>query len=224
MKKFRTTSLIFKIILVACSAIILTACVTSPPYDYSALLERQPRSILVLPPTNDSIEVNAPYVFLSTITKPLAEKGYYVYPVAVIDAFLKENGLPTPVEMNSIPLDKIKEHIGADAVMYVNINNWGQKYQVLSSKAVVSASLRLIDVDTGILLWESNAYAEQASSNNNSGGLAGLLVAALVDQVVGSVVDHTPQLSRFANDNAINNGQNGLLNGPYKPLPVAGTK
>jgi hypothetical protein len=40
------------------------------------------------------------YIYLSTLTKPLAEKGYYVLPVAVIDQFLKENGLPTPAEMN----------------------------------------------------------------------------------------------------------------------------
>jgi hypothetical protein len=45
--------------------------------------------------------------YLSTLTKPLAEKGYYVLPVAVIDQFLKENGLPTPAEMNGIPLEKI---------------------------------------------------------------------------------------------------------------------
>ncbi len=73
-------------------AMLLAGCVASKtPYDYSALENSRPRSILVIPPLNNSVEVNAPYVFLSTITAPLAEKGYYVFPVAVIDRFLKEN-------------------------------------------------------------------------------------------------------------------------------------
>src|SRR5210317_1864170 len=93
---------------VAAFVVLLSGCVApTGPYDYSALENSRPRSILVIPPLNNSIEVNAPYIFLATITRPLAEKGYYVFPVAVIDAFLKENGLPTPAEMNGIPLDKI---------------------------------------------------------------------------------------------------------------------
>jgi hypothetical protein len=103
------------------------------PYDYTAFKKSKPRSIVVIPPKNNSIEVNASYIYLSTLTKPLAEKGYYVLPVAVIDQFLKENGLPTPAEMNGIPLEKIREHTGADAVLYVEIEEFGQKYLVLSS-------------------------------------------------------------------------------------------
>jgi hypothetical protein len=77
------------------------------PYDYTAFKKSKPRSIVVIPPKNNSIEVNASYIYLSTLTKPLAEKGYYVLPVAVIDQFLKENGLPTPAEMNIIRIIRI---------------------------------------------------------------------------------------------------------------------
>jgi len=163
--------------------------------------------------------VNAQYVFLSTISKPLAEKGYYVFPVSVIDHFLKENGLPTPAEMNSIPLDKIGEHIGADAVLYVSIKEWGQKYELLSSKAVVNAQLRLVDVKTGQQLWHSTAFAVQKSSDGG-GGLAGALLGAIVSQISGSMSDQTPKLSRAANTQAINSRNSGLLNGPYRPVAV----
>ena len=132
---------------------LLSGCqATQTPYDYSALENSRPRSILVIPPVNNSVEVNASYIFLSTISRPLAEKGYYVFPVAVIDQFLKENGLPTPIEMNGIPLDKIAEHIGADAVLYVSIEEWGQKYNLVSSTTEVHSILRLVDVNTGVLL------------------------------------------------------------------------
>ena len=195
--------------------ILTSGCAsTLREYDYSALRARNPRSILVIPPVNESIDVNASYIYLSTVSRPLAEKGYYVFPVAVIDTFLKENGLPTPVEMNSIPLAKIKEHIGADAVLYVHINDWGQKYQVLSSKAIVNANLRLVDVDSGVVLWEGTAYAQQESGNNDN-SLAVKLLSAVVEQIASSIADHTPELSRIANYNAFYNDYGGLLDGPY---------
>ena len=129
-------------------SLVAAGCSTTP-YDYTALQASKPRSILVLPPRNNTVEVIAPYIFLSTISKPLAEKGYYVFPVSVIDNFLKENGMPTPDEMNSVPLDQLHKHTGADAVLYVQINDWGQKYQVLSSQTVVDSHMKLVDARTG---------------------------------------------------------------------------
>ena len=129
---------------------------------------------------NNSVEVDAPYIYLSTISKPLAERGYYVFPVAVIDQFLKENGLQTPADMHNVPLNKFVEHLDPDAVLYVTIEDWGQKYQVISSTSVVKADLRLIDAKTGTLLWDAKAYYEQGSSDS-SGGLAGMLIKAIID-------------------------------------------
>jgi hypothetical protein len=197
-------------LLLAC---FIVGCATTP-YDYSALEASKPRSIVVIPPKNNTVEVNAPYTFLSTITRPLAEKGYYVFPVSVIDQFFKENGLPGPEEMNQVPLDKISENIGADAVLYVTITDWGQKFQLLASKSIVKSQLKLIDTKTGVVLWEATAHAEQ-SSGDAGGGLAGALVNAVATQVIGSMVDKTPALSRQASTFAINNTRAGLLNGPY---------
>jgi hypothetical protein len=196
--------------------LIISGCATTTPYDYTAFEKSKPRSIVVIPPNNNSIEVNAPYIYLSTLTRPLAEKGYYVFPVFVIDHFLKENGLPTPAEMNGIPLDKIGEHIGADAVLYVSIEDWGQKYQVINSVTKVHATLRLVDVKTGDLLWESIAIAQQ-SSGDGGGGIVGALVGAVLTQVLASTItDPTPGLARQANNLAIGSQLRGMLDGPYK--------
>lgn len=192
----------------------LVGCQSAPPYDYTLLQERKPRSILVLPPTNDSVEVTAPYTYLSTITMPLAEKGYYVFPVAVIDTFMKENGLPTPAEMNSVPLEKLHEQIGPDAVLYVNIEDWGQKYQIISSNTVVKAKMKLVDARTGEMLWDAQAHAVQQSDDGGA-GIAGALIGALVTQIAGSISDKTPVVSAAANNFSINHQSQGLLYGPY---------
>ncbi|WXU00395.1 MAG: Putative lipoprotein [Catillopecten margaritatus gill symbiont] len=204
-------------------SVFVVGCAEVKPYDYTALKKSKPRSILVIPPRNNSIEVEAPYIYLSTLTKPLTEKGYYVFPVAVIDKFLKENGLPTPAEMNGISLEKIDKHIGADTVLYVDIKEFGQKFLIFSSQSIVHATLKLVDVKTGELLWESIASAvyNPSGNNNNAGSPVATLLAQLISAAITQAVDsNMPITSRIANIRAINNKATGLLDGPYKVLPT----
>lgn len=195
--------------------ILSSGCATQENYDYSALQASKPRSILVIPPMNNSIEINASNIYLSTLSRPLAEKGYYVFPVAVINQFLQENGLQSPADMHDVSLDKFAEHLNPDAILYVMIEDWGQRYEILSSTTVVKAKMRLVDAKTGKILWDTQvSYAQ--GSGDNGGGLVGMLVQAVVDQVVGSILDPTPGVARTANNLAINNQGRGLLNGPYR--------
>lgn len=195
--------------------LLSTGCATQKGYDYSALEAHKPRSILVIPPMNNSVEVNASNIYLSTLSRPLAEKGYYVFPVAVINQFFQENGLQSPADMHNVSLDKLAEHLNPDAILYIMIEDWGQKYEILSSITVIKADLKLIDAKTGITLWDTKiSYAR--GSGDSGGGLVGMLVQAVVDQVAGSIVDPTPNAARVANNLAINNQANGLLSGPYR--------
>src|SRR5215813_13108465 len=111
---------------------VLSGCATKP-YDYTNYRAYPPRSILVLPPLNESTDVAGTYSYLSTVTYPVAEMGYYVFPVAVVDHFFKENGMPTAGEMHQAPLNKIREIIGADAVLYITLKQYGTKYEVITS-------------------------------------------------------------------------------------------
>lgn len=167
-----------------------------------------------MPPLNESMDVNAPYIFLATITRPLANQGYYVFPVAMVDAFMKENGLPSAYDMQSVSLQKIHEVFGADAVLYVTIEEWGQKYLLLSSNTVVKSQARLVDVLSGEVLWRGSQYAIEGSRGS---GLIGMAVTAVVDQIIDSLNDRSYELSRQANSYMIYNRENGFLVGPYNP-------
>jgi hypothetical protein len=201
--------------LLAWMLVLLTACATSPGHDYALFRARLPRSILVLPPLNDSVDVNAPYIYLATITRPLVNQGYYVFPVAMVDAFMKENGLPSAYDMHNVSLGKIHEVFGADAVLYVTILDWGQKYVLLSSNTVVKAQARLVDVQTGQLLWNGEQYAVEGSGGG--GDLIAMAIVALVDQIIDTLNDRTYELSRRANYSMIYDQYDGFLRGPYHP-------
>ena len=109
------------------TAIILSACsATAPqPFDYSAFRESKPRSILVLPPLNESPEVKASAGMLASSTQPLAESGYYVFPVAAVAETFKQNGLDNAHDIHQVSLEKLNRIFGADAVLYIKINQYG---------------------------------------------------------------------------------------------------
>ena len=200
-----------------CVVLMLTGgCATPAKYDYTAYRANLPKSVLVLPPLNQSVDVNAPYSYLSTVSRPLAESGYYAFPVAVVDAFMKENGLPTPGEMHTVSLDKIREVFGADAILYVTIEEYGAKYRVLASTTRVRAKATLVDVVTGTTLWEGTANAVQ-SSGSSGGNIIGMLISAAASQIISSATDHAHSLSAVANTQMFFNENTGLLLGPYNP-------
>lgn len=193
----------------------LAGCGTVKPYDYTNYREHPPRSILVLPPLNNSTDVKGTYSFLSTVTNPLAERGYYVFPVAVIDQLLKENGMPTAGEMHQVPLNKVAEIIGADAVMYIVLEQYGSKYQVLNSATTVRVSAKLVDTKTGILLWQGTGEAQKNSGG--SGSLIGDLVTAALTQAIDSGTDAAHDDCRAASFDLFCTKDHGLLYGPYSP-------
>lgn len=198
------------------ASLALTGCVASKPYDYTNFRAHPPRSIVVLPPLNQSTDIKGTYSYLSTVTRPLAEMGYYVFPVVEVDELMKENGLPTAGEMHQVPLDKIGQIIGADAVLYVTLKQYGSKYEVISSVTTVSAEAKLVDVKTGLTLWEGSATAQQ-SSGDSGGGIIGALITAAVTQIVNSATDPAHDVSSMANYQLFTPKDRGLLSGPYYP-------
>jgi len=200
------------------TVVALTGCATPKAYDYTAFRESKPKSILVLPPVNQSPDVRASYGMLSQITMPLAESGYYVFPVAMVDQTFKQNGLENPTDIHAASLEKMRDIFGADAVLYISIDQYGTKYQVINSATIVTAKAKLVDARTNRLLWEGNASASDAEGQNNSGGgIAGLLISAIVKQVMGTLVDNTQRVAGVASARLVHARPGGLLYGPRSP-------
>jgi hypothetical protein len=199
----------------ACALFALAGCQTTRPYDYTNYRAHPPRSILVLPPLNESTAVEGTYGYLSTVTQPVAELGYYVFPVEVVDQFLKENGMPTAGEMHQAPLNKVAEITGADAVLFLTLQQYGSKYQVLAATTLVKVHARLVDTRTQTLLWEGDGAAQQGSSG--SGNLLADAIAAAITQAINSKTDKAHEVSRLANANLFYAKDAGLPYGPYSP-------
>ena len=210
----------FKVLITALGTLVMTGCATKAPFDYAAYKESRPRSILVLPPLNNTPEVHASYSVLSYATRPLAEAGYYVMPVTLVAEAFKENGITQPSDMHAVPPDKLRQIFGADAGLYITISQYGTVYQVINSVTVVSVEARLIDLKTGKLLWTGSASAssEEGKSQQQQGGLAGLLIATVVKQVMATTLDQSHKIASISTTRLLSAGTpNGILYGPRSP-------
>ena len=208
-----------KFIAVAILAIFFTGCsVKEPePYDYSAFLQKKPRSILVLMPTNDSTDVTGSAAVLANAVAPLSEVGYYVFPVTLVNDTFKQNGITEPSEIAAVPLNKLDKIFHADSVLYINIKDYGTSYAVISSSTKVVLEAKLIDIKSGAKLWEGTATAIEDSSSGQS-SLLGMLVSAVISQVANTISDRSYDLAAMADAYLFSsNCHNCILYGPYSP-------
>lgn len=90
-------------------------------------------AILVVPAANKSVDVDAPAYLLTTLTVPLAEKGFHVFPIRTAKTVLEQEGMYEGEQIHNQPPAQLAQVFGADAVLYAIINQWDAKYVVLST-------------------------------------------------------------------------------------------
>lgn len=190
------------LIIALISTILFTGCgmttsqITKGEY-YTKVYKTKPHSILVLPAKNTTTSVDATNHFRYTISQPLSEKGYYVFPVHLVDAFFKSENLTDTEQIRQVPVKKLKEIFNPDAILYVDINAWDTGYTVFTSNVDVGLTFSLIDANTGEEIWQNDAYAYSYEGISGDGGLLGLVVEAIVT-AVNTATDYT-KLSYVAN-------------------------
>lgn len=192
------------------------ATTTAKPRDYTKFNAAAPRSILIIPVVNCSVEITAPDYFLSTISIPLAEQGYYVFPVNLVKRMLEDDGLSDASLVHNASVEKLTNLFGADAVLYVTINQWDARYLVLSTQVTVDLSYAIKDGKTGDTLWAHRERMVYAPQNNSSGNpLADLVVMAVSAAIAKASPNYVP-LARQANNRTFRYPGPGIPPGPYK--------
>jgi len=187
-------------------------------YDYTAFRSADPRSILIVPVVNNSVDVDASDYFLSAISQPVAERGYYVFPVNMVKRVMEEDGLADADMVHHADPTRLAELFGADAVLYVSIERWDAQYAVLVTTVTVEFSYVLKDGHTGQDLWGTDQkFVYQSGGSSGSGNGLADLVIMLVDAAVTKASPNYLPLARQANSSAVVQMHHGLPAGPYRP-------
>jgi hypothetical protein len=205
-----------KLALIAASITALAACAPVPVHnDYTTFRHADPHSILVVPVINRSVDVDAPDYFLSTISRPLAERGYYVFPVNLTKRVMEDDGLGDADLVHSSDPTVLGKMFGADAVMYITINRWDARYAILATSVTVNLSYALKSGTTGEALWthtQNIVYSPQATNTGNP--IATLIAAAITAAIAKARPNYVP-LAQQANAISVNKVGEGLPAGPY---------
>ena len=196
--------------------LFVAACATQPePSDYTSFRAESPRGILVLPALNNTVNVNAPDYFLSTLSVPLGERGYYVFPAHMVKRTLEENGLSDTGLIHQADTTRLGQIFGCDAALYVSIERWESQYILIATQTSVEFDYALRSCETGNVLWTNNAtltYSPQSTSSGNP--LADVIAQAIVSAVEKAAPNYMP-LAQQANLLALYTPGQGIPAGPY---------
>ncbi|MGE8355412.1 MAG: DUF799 domain-containing protein [Microvirgula sp.] len=178
------------------------------------LREAKLRSVLVVPVVNRSVDVDAQDYFLTTISRPLAERGYYVFPVHLVKRMMEDEGMADADMVHGADPRQLAGLFGADSVLYISIERWDARYIVLSTTVTVALDYTLKSGLTGETLWKSHQQLAYSPQNNNSSGnpLVDLVAMAVTAAIAKASPNYMP-LAQRANQQAVYTG--GLLPGPY---------
>jgi hypothetical protein len=182
--------------------------------DLSAFQAAAPRSILVVPAVNKSLDVDAPNYLLSTLSKPLAEKGFYVFPVATTKVVLEQEGFYDGEQVHKQAPELLAKLFGADAILYVTINRWDAQYIVFSTTVTVNFDYRLVYKD-GSEQWRANQQMQYSPQATNTGNPLANLIGAAINAAIARAAPNYLPLANMANAQVFINGPTAIPNGPY---------
>lgn len=181
---------------------------------FPKMYEEDPRSILVLPAMNESTAAEAKDYYATTIEMPIAQIGYYVFPMEMVGDILKQEGVYDTELLYSLPADKFYDYFGADAVMFTRIKKWDVSYAVVASSLTVTIASEIVSTKTNEQLWhyEGSVTVDLSGGNSSNGGLAGLLAQAIATAINTAAADYV-QYAHVANARLFF----ALPAGPYHP-------
>ncbi|WP_406996035.1 DUF799 domain-containing protein [Vibrio parahaemolyticus] len=194
---------------------LLSACQTTQIERQTGFEEINPKSILILPVVNKSVDVDAPLAVYSSLPVMLAEKGYYVYPSNTVKTILEYEGLYEPAEVQALPTNKLVDMFGADVFLYVTIEQWDTKYVLISSTTEVEFTYTFKDRE-GNTIWEAAKKMEYTPQNSSSGNAIADLIGAVITAAIQRAAPDYMPLTRMANYQVFYTDKATYLpNGPY---------
>lgn len=177
------------------------------------------RSILVVPPVNNSANVKASGDFLSSIAFPIAERGYYVFPVNLVKKVMELEGMSDAHLVHHASSQTLSEMFGADAILYTTINRWDAKYVGISTIITVDLTYVLKSGRDGSILWKDTQSAVYDSNQNlgSSGSLPELIIKLIINSLVSKATEEGKYfpLVQQANNTSISQGPHHIPSGMY---------
>ena len=154
---------------------------------YAKMYEETPITLLVMPPINNSANVEAKDLLYTSISRPLVEAGYYVIsPLLAMDVLKAESAYDAEMFFDA-PLTAFQNYFGADAVVFSVIDSWAKKGLGIQTKiryVIKSAYTNEILFDRSCDLYLD------LSVDSGTEGLLGALIDLAASAINTAATDH----------------------------------
>ena len=154
---------------------------------YAKMYEEKPITLLVMPPINNSTNVEAKDLLYTSISRPLIEAGYYVIsPLLAMDVLKAESAYDSEMFFDA-PLTTFQNYFGADAVVFSVIDTWAKKGMGIQTKiryVIKSAYTNEILFDRSCDLYLD------LSIDSGANGVLGALVDLAASAINTAATDH----------------------------------
>ena len=154
---------------------------------YAKMYEEKPITLLVMPPINNSTNVEAKDLLYTSISRPLVEAGYYVIsPLLAMDVLKAESAYDSELFFDA-PLTRFQNYFGADAVVFSIIDTWAKKGTGIETKIryVIKSAY-----SNEILFDRSCDLYLDLSIDSGANGLLGALVDLAASAINTAATDH----------------------------------
>ncbi len=130
----------------------------------------KPQTLLVVPAINNTTAADAPNYLNVTITQPLEDSGYYVLPMPIVSAIFEREGVVDGTQIRGFPPQLFKTNFGADAVLFITINEWDRNYYIIGGNVTVDLDYLMLSTVSGDVLWSYSGQVVMDTSGNSSSG------------------------------------------------------
>ena len=172
-------------------AVIVSSCGLtsrlSRETQYASMYENMPTTVLVMPPINNTTHVEATDLLYTSISRPLAEAGYYVIsPLLAMDILKSESAYDSELFIDK-PLTAFRDFFGADAVVFSQIDDWTKRGFGIDTK--IRYIIKSAISNEVIFDRTCNLHLDLSVNSGNSGAIAALIELA-ASAIVTATTDH----------------------------------
>ena len=154
---------------------------------YAKMYEEKPITLLVMPPINNSANVEAKELLYTSISRPLVEAGYYVIsPLLAMDVLKAESAYDAEMFFDS-SLSTFQNYFGVDAVVFSVIDTWTKKGLGIETK--IRYVIKSAHTNETLFDRSCDLYLD-LSVNSGSNGLLGALVDLAASAINTAATDH----------------------------------
>jgi hypothetical protein len=165
---------------------------------FPKMYQAKPVSILVVPAVNNTTAAEATEYYATTIAEPLTRMGYYVLPIEVTNKLIQEQGIVDGAQLTNVDTGLFKTMYGADAVMYVSINQWDTNYYVIGGNVTVGIAYKLVSTTNKDVLWQYADTIVVDTGGDSGGGLIGAIISTAINTAMTDYVPLAKQVNYTA--------------------------